>query len=571
MNNIEIVEPKVELITPVDHLLTYPQIIELCGRTCYKSEDKITSESSTKFIKSLLKRGHESVIEHCSISYKLICSRACSHQLVRHRIAAYCIDGEALTETTIQGVLHNGRKFKYKKRRTIKQLFDMKQTSHGRSRLKLVKLNCINEENGKIIQNNIQDVLYSGKKSCVYIEIDHGKYNIKATKNHRFLTPDGWLRLEEIIEKNLSIAVNGIQLPDLSWLNEEYHIKNRTRREIATELGISESWLGKYIAENNLQKPINKRPRKGIPGYGKRGMLSIEQRQQISNRMRGDKNHRWRGGITSERSQLQKQISKELRQSVYQRDDYTCRLCYIRGGTLTLHHIIPCYQDKTLFFDPENLVTVCDSCHKTKINNHEHEFQDYFKACKPIQPRPNIKKAQKEMMVHFLPITNVQEIGEIDTYDIVMKDPHHNFIANGLVVHNSQESMRYCDYSRADKFESLQVIVPPSINQNKKALEIYLKSCIEDYESYKFLRDEGIPPEDARFSLPTGTKTEVISTYNLRMWRHVISSRGMNPHAQWEIRKLFLDILYELNSYIPVFFNDLVVALENRKGNEKDG
>lgn len=63
--------------------------IELAGRTCYKSEDKITSESASKFVKMIVKSGHLSVIEHVSISVKFICDRGVTHELVRHRIASY--------------------------------------------------------------------------------------------------------------------------------------------------------------------------------------------------------------------------------------------------------------------------------------------------------------------------------------------------------------------------------------------------------------------------------------------------------------------------------------------------
>lgn len=63
--------------------------IETIGRICYKSEDKITEASAKEFIKKLLKRGHESVIEHEKISVKIICDRGVSHELVRHRIASY--------------------------------------------------------------------------------------------------------------------------------------------------------------------------------------------------------------------------------------------------------------------------------------------------------------------------------------------------------------------------------------------------------------------------------------------------------------------------------------------------
>ena len=65
------------------------QMIEGAGRTCYKSEHKITSESAQKFVSMILKRGHESVIEHMSASVLFVTNRGVTHELVRHRIAAY--------------------------------------------------------------------------------------------------------------------------------------------------------------------------------------------------------------------------------------------------------------------------------------------------------------------------------------------------------------------------------------------------------------------------------------------------------------------------------------------------
>lgn len=60
---MKIIEPHVELINAPDYktLLT---TIEAAGRTCYKSEDKITDGSAEKFVRGIIKRGHEAVIEH---------------------------------------------------------------------------------------------------------------------------------------------------------------------------------------------------------------------------------------------------------------------------------------------------------------------------------------------------------------------------------------------------------------------------------------------------------------------------------------------------------------------------
>ncbi len=66
--------------------------IELCGRVCYKSEDKITNESAEKFVRRIIKSGHESVLEHASITVRFICDRGVSHEIVRHRLASYSME-----------------------------------------------------------------------------------------------------------------------------------------------------------------------------------------------------------------------------------------------------------------------------------------------------------------------------------------------------------------------------------------------------------------------------------------------------------------------------------------------
>jgi thymidylate synthase (FAD) len=62
-------------------------LLEHAGRSCYRSEPK---GEPGKFLKARIREGHESIIEHASITFEISgISRACSHQLVRHRIASY--------------------------------------------------------------------------------------------------------------------------------------------------------------------------------------------------------------------------------------------------------------------------------------------------------------------------------------------------------------------------------------------------------------------------------------------------------------------------------------------------
>ena len=86
---MKIISPSFEILTPLDGQAILKHI-ELCGRVCYKSEDKITDTSAATFVASIIKRGHEAVLEHYDITVKFICDRGVSHELVRHRLASYC-------------------------------------------------------------------------------------------------------------------------------------------------------------------------------------------------------------------------------------------------------------------------------------------------------------------------------------------------------------------------------------------------------------------------------------------------------------------------------------------------
>lgn len=89
---MKIIEPSYKILTEISEGgIKELQHIEKIGRICYKSEDKITEdgESAKKFVKMLIDRGHEAMIEHSSLSVKFIVDRGVSHELVRHRIASF--------------------------------------------------------------------------------------------------------------------------------------------------------------------------------------------------------------------------------------------------------------------------------------------------------------------------------------------------------------------------------------------------------------------------------------------------------------------------------------------------
>lgn len=119
----------------------------------------------------------------------------------------------------------------------------------------------------------------------------------------------------------------------------------------------------------------------------------------------------------------------------------------------------------------------------------------------------------------------------------------------------SQESTRYCDYS---KDAGMQVIEPFFFTDNRQIYEVWLDAMRKIETAYKDLRRLGAAPEQARSVLPNSLKTEMVVTYNLREWRHFFYLRGSKgSHPQ--IRQIAIMLLEKIKEYVPVIFDDFVI------------
>lgn len=85
---MKVIKPYIEILDEIDGNAILRKL-EMIGRVCYKSENKIMKESAQRFIENIINSGHESVIEHEKISVRIICDRGVTHEIVRHRIASY--------------------------------------------------------------------------------------------------------------------------------------------------------------------------------------------------------------------------------------------------------------------------------------------------------------------------------------------------------------------------------------------------------------------------------------------------------------------------------------------------
>lgn len=133
-------------------------------------------------------------------------------------------------------------------------------------------------------------------------------------------------------------------------------------------------------------------------------------------------------------------------------------------------------------------------------------------------------------------------------------------VSHELVRHRiasySQESTRYCNYTKDGFGNEITVIQPPDLDYYQM---LAWRMAMEDAEkSYKSLIDLGATPQIARGVLPNSLKTEVVATMNLRSWRHFFKMRTPKS-AHPQMREIAIPMLQEFQRRIPIIFDGIEV------------
>jgi thymidylate synthase (FAD) len=218
-------------------------------------------------------------------------------------------------------------------------------------------------------------------------------------------------------------------------------------------------------------------------------------------------------------------------------------LCYVCGGSfgfdsLALDHVVPVIANLKLALDEQNLKPICSVCHRVKINAEQQLRQS------------KIGWGRRDIALLSKPI----RVGEEMTYDLEMVGPDHNYIANGLVVHNSynEASARYAPLPALDYMpttERLLMVNAASKNKQEKGIgnvelttdaavrwKAELRQQYLDAEDlYQTGLKIGIAKELARLPMPVGHYSQMRAQATLRNWLAFLTLR-MDPNAQWEIR-----------------------------------
>lgn len=502
---MEIISPSVEVLTPIDSKVVLDHL-ERCGRVCYKSENLIKEGSAEKFLRGIISRGHEAVLEHYDITVKFTCDRGVSHEIVRHRMASYCVTGDTVLRSMSQ------------KSWTVEELFDWQTDPKRKGRLGLINLRSVDEATRTIVPNKVLGIYCVGEKAVFRLTTESGR-SIKCTADHKIATPNGYKELQEL-EIGDSIWVNGRELLDNpDWIRWFYIEENHTKKETAKVIGCCEATLYKALKKYGIKKPLSDRPNRA-PGHGVKGMFSGSTLKEMSESKKGNKNPAYKHDRDTLSISGGYQEAKRLTEKV------ECDFCG-RTQHLEIHHIDKNPRHNT----SDNIKTLCTKCHH-------------------LWHKPGAIGVFQDKVV------SIEQFRPEKVYDVAMAAPYHNFVANGIVVHNCQESSRYCSYIK-DKFgNQITVIKPCFLEPDTEPYALWENACKFAETAYFAMLRSGNKPEEARAVLPNSLKTELVMTANIREWRHFFKLR-CDEAAHPQAREVAYMLLEEFKKLLPVLFDDL--------------
>lgn len=540
----------------------------------HKMVEKLDGDAG--FLEFLLMNNHSTPFEMCELAIEVQAPIFVFREWHRHR--TQCLAGDTEVYFEIRHRAKDAKRGPYKVK--IKDLYARWQPSvrkdrperqtnafFKKQRVQQMLLRCLNEDSKAFINTNIVDVLYSGKKETYEVILGDGK-KITCSPDHRFLFKNGWASLKEGVglthnggtvawSDDAALYVNGVEAyRDAEWLKTRYH-SGMTLDVIASEAGVSTHAIRKWLKKHNLQ--MKKDFQKGhLPWntgktYKTGAILSEEHKEKIRHSRSGEKSNFWKGGVSSDRANIAR-WTREQAPKVHEKFDYTCQLCKKRGGRLHAYHVIPVWADEAKAYDFENLVSLCEDCHHD-TKGKELDFVPRLTGL-PLPEKyngksPHTTKGQPKLIAKLVRIKDIKYVGEQDCYDLAVEGPFHNFVANGIVTHNS-----YNEFSARYSVMPNEHYVPeksrfaPVKSSNKQEASVSEKSevnlddlvaeIVEDqrdtYARYEELISEGVPKEIARINCPVSRLSKMRAKTDLLNWLKFLNLR-MRPNAMWEIRQ----------------------------------
>lgn len=495
------------------------EVISYCARVS-NPNNQLNFDTAAGLLRYCIKQKHWSIFEQADFSVEVNTTRGIAAQILRHssfKFQEFCLAGSSkITVSTSGGSVQ---------RIPIGDLYNKWQNPNFKSRFARSYDSNLN----RFIEAPILSVYKSGEKP-VYEYTIKGKSTqrtIKCTREHRVFTKEqGFVPFGEAYDNNLTVALNGLTVEPLPY----------QKREVLEE----ESWMGSTkLAEKYGIAPIIARK------WFKKFNIKSE---NPNNWPKSNIDASFEAKLTS--------FMKWARNNV--REEY-CEHCNHDGSIsrLEISHKISHDGCDDLAFDVENLQTLCSTCHRKYDIEHQHKHYGWTLG----------------MAAKWGKIETEHYLGVQETFDIEMDHPTHNFVADGIVVHNSQ---RYADTNL------LEIAVAPDLRrqdvknrQNSiddfgdyRKLEMQMK--IQQHfdasqKLYDYLVEQGVAKECSRFVLPLATPTRLYMKGSVRSWIHYLQLRT-DEATQKEHR----DVANEIKHIFCQEFPDIAEALEWTTDNEDE-
>lgn len=584
----------------LDHFGNDLAIVNAARVSMDKHHVEFDAESDTRLIAYLAREGHWTPFAHPQITLRITAPIFVARQLVKHQVGL-CVSGD--TEVTfvkiVKGVSNGVRRTK------ISDLYKMwsggskyHAIKGGRYQVGRGHLRVLNTETGRFETGKVIDVQKTGVKPVFELTTESGK-SLKLTEDHQIFTKQGWMSLSEAVGLNVSasgtatmskvcfIGANGVPIAgnglyrDKEWMSAQRQA-GKSLTQIAESANCTPHTIRKWLKRHQLQynplenlSGVNGRPpwNKEKHGYTLNRVFSEEHKQVLRDLHSGEKSNFWRGGVhtPTERSDIYQWVGR-VAKKCHRKHGFTCQKCGASKVKLCAHHVVPCYSRPDLAYEFDNLASVCVPCHKSIHSSPESEvaFAEELATKGIVVADFSSRKKQagrlegNPLAVHFEKILKIKLVGEEDVYDLTTDNKNHNFVANGLVVHNcwSEVSRRYVesppefyepDTWRARPENGIKQGSGVAMDDKNQihADRVYRHIVQSAKNAYADLLTLGVCPEQARAVLPLSTYTSWIWTGSLAAYARICKLR-LDSHAQAETREIAQHIAAIIQPLFPV-------------------
>jgi thymidylate synthase (FAD) len=521
------------------------KLIAYCARVSNPSNQ--TNDNYANLIKYCIKNRHWSIFEQATLNLEITTTRGLAAQILRHRsfsFQEFCMSGDTLVYFDLPNATAKNKRQLHKL--SLEHLYNnWTKDEWSKNRIKNMNVRIFDQKEKILKHAHIKEVFQTGVKDVFEISLENKK-TIKCTKEHKVLTENGFVSLEDaiglklinniaVMTNNTFIGCNGVSLhQSYNWMKKakKRNIRNkRGLRGIAEEADVSYHTIRKWLKVHKLsfsKKEVAKYTpvwNTGIFGYST-GIRSEETKAKMrASAKRGPESNLWKGGVSSERKMIQVDIEK-YRKPLLLEYNYCCGLCKKKiKGSCDLHHIVPVSEDASLAREKSNLMPTHHRCHMKhhKKLGHQKKWREKSKG--------------NALTICWSKVKYIKYLGKQMTYDLEIDHSSHNYVADGVIVHNSQ---RYADVSFLEEEIPMFELRGQDTKNRQNSLDNIsdeLKSKYgmlirEHFAKAKALYDrmlnDGIAKESARFVLPLATPTRLYMNGTIRSWITYIALREKN-------------------------------------------